>query len=244
MPRHLVLRLDAPLVAFGGETIDNHGVIRPFPAKSMIAGLIANALGLERHEYDRLQALQDGLIFGSRVDRQDPILRDFQTAKLSKNDQGWTTYARLEGRSGGPGSYSGPHLRYRDYWTDAVVHVVFRLLPEANCTLEGVQAALLHPARALFVGRKSCLPSGLILNGAIDAASIFDALMALCADKPLEGRALFQWPVSEGPVEENLLPEFGPLRREPICDERNWLSGVHGGQRLVDILELKQNLGA
>jgi hypothetical protein len=45
-------------------------------------------------------------------------------------------------------------------------------------------------------------------------------------------------------VEENLLPEFGPLRREPICDERNWLSGVHGGQRLVDILELKQNLGA
>ena len=33
-------------MAFGGETIDNLGVIRPFPAVSMLTGLFANALGL------------------------------------------------------------------------------------------------------------------------------------------------------------------------------------------------------
>ena len=46
--RHLVLRLEAPLMAFGGETIDNLGIIRPFPAASMITGLFANALGWRR----------------------------------------------------------------------------------------------------------------------------------------------------------------------------------------------------
>ena len=46
--RHLILRLEAPLMAFGGETIDNYGVIRRFPSASMLTGLLANALGLRR----------------------------------------------------------------------------------------------------------------------------------------------------------------------------------------------------
>ena len=48
--RHLVLTLESPLMAFGGETIDNLGVIRPFPAASMLTGLLANALGWRRVE--------------------------------------------------------------------------------------------------------------------------------------------------------------------------------------------------
>ena len=43
--RWLVLQLEAPLVAFGGVTIDHIGVIRDFPALSMLTGLFANALG-------------------------------------------------------------------------------------------------------------------------------------------------------------------------------------------------------
>ena len=42
---HLILRLEAPLMAFGGETIDNLGVVRRFPSASMLTGLLANALG-------------------------------------------------------------------------------------------------------------------------------------------------------------------------------------------------------
>lgn len=58
MERHLVLRLSSPLVAFGGETIDNQGVVRDFPALSMVVGLIANALGWDRAQdalHNRLQ---------------------------------------------------------------------------------------------------------------------------------------------------------------------------------------------
>ena len=46
--QHLILNLEAPLIAFGGETIDNLGVIRRFPATSMLTGLFANALGWRR----------------------------------------------------------------------------------------------------------------------------------------------------------------------------------------------------
>ena len=45
---HLILNLESPLMAFGGETIDNLGVIRWFPAASMLTGLLANALGWRR----------------------------------------------------------------------------------------------------------------------------------------------------------------------------------------------------
>ena len=45
MRRFLTLRLASPLIAFGGEAIDNLGVIRDFPALSMLTGLISSALG-------------------------------------------------------------------------------------------------------------------------------------------------------------------------------------------------------
>ena len=68
--RHLVLNLEAPLMAFGGETIDNYGVIRWFPATSMLTGLFANALGWRRVERERHQRLQDRLVFAARIDRE------------------------------------------------------------------------------------------------------------------------------------------------------------------------------
>ena len=68
--RHLILRLEAPLMAFGGETIDNYGVIRRFPSASMLTGLLANALGWRRTETDKHQGLQDRLVFAARIDRE------------------------------------------------------------------------------------------------------------------------------------------------------------------------------
>ena len=72
MARHLILNLEAPLMSFGGETIDNLGVIRPFPAASMLTGLLANARGWRRIERKRHQDLQDRLVFAARIDRETP----------------------------------------------------------------------------------------------------------------------------------------------------------------------------
>jgi CRISPR system Cascade subunit CasD len=244
MRQYLVLRLEAPFTAFGGETIDNCGVIRPFPAKSMITGLLANALGIERQQSELLQALQDGLIMGSRIDSCGEPVRDFQTAQLSKNDQGWTTLYRIEGRSGGSASYAAPHLRYRDYWTGLDVSIVIGLTPSAPVNIQTLSNALAEPARPLFLGRKSCIPSGPILDGQIAAKTTLQAILRLPGEGLRFASARLQWPAFGDPEDDDvILPGDCHARIEPICDERNWITGVHGGFRFVRVLQLKEVAG-
>ena len=231
--RHLILNLEAPLMAFGGETIDNYGVIRWFPAASMLTGLFANALGWRRIERERHQRLQDRLVFAARVDREPAggvRMRDFQTVQLDKNDRGWTTRGQPEGRAGGPRTYDAPHLRYRDYFADMRVTVALRLEPEEESpTLDELAEALQGPARPLFIGRKPCLPSAPLFAGFRQGDTALGALLAApLADGPDEGEDLrLLWPNGEGveDVREN--------RTYMLTDERNWLSGLHGGGRLV-----------
>ena len=47
--KHLIMRLESPLMAFGGETIDNYGVIRPFPASFDADGAAGQRIGLAPH---------------------------------------------------------------------------------------------------------------------------------------------------------------------------------------------------
>ena len=57
-PRWLVLRFDAPLMAFGSVAVDQVGPVRDFPAASMLTGLIGNALGWRWSESTALQSIQ------------------------------------------------------------------------------------------------------------------------------------------------------------------------------------------
>lgn len=222
--RWLVLRLTAPLASFGGTAIDARGVTRDFPAASAITGLLANALGVERYETDRLSRLQDRLIFAARRE-QEPVLgrmTDFQTAKLGAKDKGWTTRSRVEERAGGEATYDSPHIRYRDYHADTRMTVVLCLVPADEApTLDDIAAALDRPARPLFFGRKGCLPADYLLASGpgrwVEADSPRDALLAVPgADGQ---RAL--WPAGSGD------------EGREINDQRNWRSGLHGGSRRV-----------
>lgn len=246
--RHLVLRLEAPLVSFGGEAIDSHGVVDDFPAASMLTGLLANALGWRRgHDATKHQRLQDRLVFAARLDREGRRLTDFQTAKLGADDCGWTTRGRPEGRAGGAETYKSPHLRYRDYDADRICVVVLRLDPtDEPPTLEDLARALDEPARPLFIGRKPCLPAVRLLGGWSDGDDARTAL-ARVAWQGLESattrerrqaapfRLRAQWPEGEGPYVR------GRDERRPVTDERNWLGGLHGGGRTVirGLLELE-----
>jgi CRISPR system Cascade subunit CasD len=227
MPRHLLLRLRAPLIAFGGETIDNLGVIRDFPALSMVTGLFANALGWDRGDDALHNRLQERLVIGARLDADGERLIDFQTAQLHANDKGWTTRGVSEERAGGAGSYAGPHLRYRHYHADMNVLVVLRLeAADEAPTLVDLAAALDKPVRPLFVGRKNCLPTDRLMAGWIDADNILEALQS--AEPALHPDVRAQWPDGEGS-----LPGQHENRNLDVCDERNWTSGVHGGWRPV-----------
>ena len=235
--RHLIVHLESPLLAFGGETIDNLGVVRPFPAASMLTGMFANALGWRRIEREAHERLQRRLVFAARIDREPAggyAMRDFQTAQLAANDRGWTTRGRPEGRAGGAATYNSPHLRYRDYYADMRVTGALRLDPaDGEPTLERLAAALDEPARPLFIGRKPCLPSARLFGGFVDAPDALAALLAVpLADGAGGARAVrMQWPAREG---GDRPPEGVTVSREMmLTDERNWVSGLHGGGRRV-----------
>lgn len=224
--RHLLLDLDAPLMSFGGDMVDAYGVVRDFPAKSMIAGLLANALGWERYQADDHARLQDRLVMGSARVVEGQRIRDFQTAQLGGNDRGWTTRGRVEGRSGGADTYKSPHIRYRDADADARVLVALRLAPADKAPdLDTVAAALDRPERPLFLGRKPFLPSRPLHGGSVEADTIRDALAAGLALIGKEDAARAQWPLNEGLVEGE--------REEELTDERHWPAGVHAGLRRV-----------
>lgn len=231
--RHLILNLESPLMAFGGETIDNYGVIRWFPSASMLTGLLANALGWRRVDRERHQQLQDRLVFAVRIDREPDggvRMRDFQTAQLAASDMGWTTRGQPEGRAGGANTYNSPHLRYRDYFADMRVTVALRLDPDGGSpTLDNLASALQEPKRPLFIGRKPCIPSAPlvgdkdIVEGDTALSALLDRTIDLDPDDPVR----LLWPDGEGVegVRED--------RSYMLTDQRNWVSGLHCGGRLV-----------
>lgn len=229
--RHLLLDLDGPLMSFGGEMVDAYGVVRDFPAKSMIAGLLANALGWERHEADRHARLQERLAIASARVAPGRRIRDFQTAQLGANDRGWTTRGRVEGRAGGAATYQSPHIRYRDADADARVLVALRLQPADEAPdLDALAHALDHPERPLFLGRKPFLPSRPLLLGIVDAATLPEALAIGLDVLPQAERIATvpaQWPHGE------LVPLPHGAREDELTDERNWPAGVHAGLRRV-----------
>lgn len=225
MPRHLLIRLSSPLIAFGGETIDNFGVIRDFPALSMVTGLFANALGWDRGDDVLHNRLQERLRMGARLEAPGSRLTDFQTAQLGANDKVWTTWGIVEERRGGAASYDSPHLRFRDYHADLTALLAIRLEPaDESPTLEAIAQALDRPQRPLFIGRKPCLPVGRLVAGWIEAESILEALQVAPFVRGTQGLRA-QWPDGEGQLPGD--------RTVDVCDERNWTSGVHGGWRPV-----------
>jgi len=213
-------------MAFGGETIDNFGIIRDFPALSMITGLLANALGWRREETGKHDRLQERFVSGARLERPGIRLQDNQNARLSKDDKGWTTRGKPEERAGGAGTYESPHRRFRDYHADFSMLVALRLDPANEPpTLDDLAAALDHPARPLFIGRKPCLPSCRLYAGWHEGENVLGALCSVRLPSHSPGGARLQWPDGEG-----ILPGDRIL---DLCDERNWTSGVHGGWRPV-----------
>ena len=252
--RHLILNLESPLMAFGGETIDNYGVIRWFPSASMLTGLLANALGWRRVDRERHQRLQDRLVFAARIDREPTggvRMRDFQTVRIGEHVDlfqatdpkdkrrkyvvGWTTRGGPDFRGGELGTDGFTHRRFRDYFADMRVTVALRLDPASGSpTLDDLTSALQEPARPLFIGRKPCIPSSPLV-GDKDIVEGDTALRALL-DRPIkietddtdpDDPVRLLWPDGEGVegVRED--------RSYMLTDQRNWVSGLHGGGRLV-----------
>jgi CRISPR system Cascade subunit CasD len=225
-------------MSFGAPIVDNQGEIQPYPALSMMTGLLGNALGFDHSEFGRLERLQERLRYASRQDRRGRRIEDYQTVDLSKpymdDDRAWTTYGQTESRAGGSAS-GGTHIRHRDYWADAVHTVAVTLNDPGDApTLDDLAAAVQHPVRPLFLGRKPCLPADSLFADRMQADSLPDALV----HAPLHARAddgpTFSawWPThpdADDPSNEALDVDL----REPVTDRRDWKNQIHVGERWI-----------
>jgi CRISPR system Cascade subunit CasD len=226
----LLLRLDAPLMSFGGVVVDERGVTEPFPTRSLLTGLLANALGYDHRDAEPLGRLQERLRSAVRRDLPGSLLVDFQTVDLRQPflSEAWTTRGAAVSRRGGSAA-TGTHIRRRHYWADAVFTVALAFEPADEAPdLARCAAALAEPERPLFLGRKTCLPALPLLLGTVRAESLHAALRRA----PLSARATpgpweAWWP------EEEPAPPPGRGRLVPVSDERDWANQVHTGRRFV-----------
>lgn len=87
----LLLRLAAPLQAWGADSKFETRKTGREPTKSGVIGLLAAALGLRRDEREALLRLT-GLRFGVRVEREGQLLVDYHTAKTQDEKTSYVTY--------------------------------------------------------------------------------------------------------------------------------------------------------
>lgn len=230
----LILRLDAPLMSFGYVMVDQHGFTDRFPGTAMLTGLIANALGWDHADFDRLQALQGRIQFAARWDSDPEHVVDYHTVDLGQpkmREPGWTTRGEPEHRSGGEAARLGTHQRYRHYWADGLMTVALHVAGEEAPDLEAVKAALQQPARPLFLGRKSCLPARPLLDPHTPVVEGEDLLTILRMvpvwtrdGTPGPGRATHAcWPAELG------VAGRGEVRR--VFDLRDWRNHIPAGSR-------------
>jgi len=226
----LLLRFDAPLMSFGGVRVDERGATEPAPGLSLVTGLLANALGWEHRDAERLERLQERLRLAVRRDRPGVLLEDFQTVDLGQPymQAGWTTWHQPAQRHGASGHAT--HIRRRQYWADAVYTVALALDPAAEePTLADLERALREPERPLFLGRKPCLPASPLVIGRTRAATLKDAVSEAPASRRTAGGGLaVWWPEDDAPPPS---PETGDC--QPVYDLRDWANQVHVGRRFV-----------
>ncbi|MHB1678759.1 MAG: type I-E CRISPR-associated protein Cas5/CasD [Sulfuriferula sp.] len=232
----LILRFDAPLMSFGAVVVDQNNPTWRFPGKSMLCGLLGNALGWDHRSTDRLQALQDRLRLAARWDAEPVPLTEYQTVDLGQPfmaETGWTTRGQREDRKGGTAA-TGTHQRWRDHWANGMATVALALDGGGSPTVDDLEHALRAPARPLFIGRKPCLPAAPILIGRREATGVKAALAAEpLADvgprrrpRPIHAT----WPLDEGQG----------VGTEERFDRRDWANNIHlGAERYaVGILEI------
>ena len=156
----LLLRLAAPLQAWGADSKFETRKTAREPTKSGVIGLLAAALGLRRDETEPLTRLAQ-LRFGVRVEREGQLLVDFHMARNEEKDRSYVTY--------------------RHYLEDAVFLV--GLESEDTALLQELAEALTHPVFPLYLGRRACPPTLPLCLGIRQGS-----LLYILRTEPMQGR--------------------------------------------------------
>lgn len=148
----LLLRLAGPMQSWGTDSKFDVRRTEREPSKSGVIGLVAAALGIQRQDTESLKKLA-GLRFGVRVDREGAMIQDFHTARPEKGSA---------------------YVTYRYYLADAVF--VAGLESDDAELLNQIAKAVQVPVFPLYLGRRSCPPTGRVFLG-ISEKPLKDALL-------------------------------------------------------------------
>lgn len=157
MPDGLAFSLYAPLAAMGDLAVGERRGGFDRPGRSAVLGLVAAALGYDRHDDDAHAALDRAYSLALRVRLGGTLMIDYHTVQAPPADRKarWSTRREALDR---PSHRLETLLSARDYRSDLWVDVALvRLAPEKGGPPPAALAeALRRPAYTLYVGRKSC----------------------------------------------------------------------------------------
>ncbi|MEU6284805.1 type I-E CRISPR-associated protein Cas5/CasD [Streptomyces sp. NPDC047028] len=172
----LLLRLTGPLQSWGEHSHFNDRDTLPFPSRSALTGLLAAALGRQRHH-----SLDDlNLSITVRADRPGNHLRDFHT--VGGGLAGDRTVVTADGKRRDSDTSTLTSTRW--YLQDAAFTVALTLPDHAQPPTAWANA-LQFPRWPLYLGRRSCPPAGpLLLGRSTDALhDLFHLPLALPAPR-------------------------------------------------------------
>ncbi len=180
MREHLLFTLYGPLQAWGAVAV---GEIRPVsgrPTRSGILGLLAAALGVRRHEEERLAALDRAYGYAVRVDAPGKRLIDYHTIQTPREKAKRRFYCRRDelGPMLDPDEDLNTILSRREYLAEALFTACLWQLDQAPPhSLADLREALLRPKLTPYLGRKSC-PPGWLFQPELIKSSDFTQAMA------------------------------------------------------------------
>mgnify|MGYP006270687675 CR=1 FL=1 len=157
----LAFYIDAPLQAWGLSSKFQHRETNAFPTKSAVVGLIAAAMGIDKHGPDEAERLRPLAKLSSTIvklpKRGTPVTRlsDFHTVG-GGFDKSASLPEKLSIPRKASGAPFGTVITHRSYLNDAA----FAVLLEGEIEfLKKVQDALENPVWGVWFGRKACLPA-------------------------------------------------------------------------------------
>tara|TARA_R110001583_G_scaffold60475_2_gene179638 strand:- start:1545 stop:2252 length:708 start_codon:yes stop_codon:yes gene_type:complete len=188
---YLLLWLEAPLQSWGHDSRFGRRDSLGFPTKSGVLGLICCALGAGGEQQPLLARFTDldmQLAAYVRSDREgqavprEPLLRDFQMVGSGYDDRDpWQKLLIPKMANGKAPNGAGTKMTYRYYLQDMAFGVALQVPEDLADTLV---EALRNPVWDLYLGRKCCVPTELILQGRFaDATQAQDAADHLAETK-------------------------------------------------------------
>jgi len=219
----LTFKIYAPLASWGQSAV---GGVRPtstYPSRSALLGLVGAALGIERHDSEKLSKLAKSIQFGVKEISSGDLVVDFHTIQSFLKDKNRLYSTRKDELSS---ETLNTVLSSREYRSDGQWNIAIWLANDSYFSLKDIKIALLKPKFLLYLGRKSCPLAYPLLPKISESQNIKEAL-----DTEVETIRDITIPQSkvqryfwEGKKEAfgNDAPIFSEPKRDEPLDRKRW----------------------